>query len=137
MTNGTSVYHEGCIWNFSADSCRKYKAAIEAAEMEVVERFGRRPHFCSPDAVSAWEYEVVSAAHKRLFGDNRPEYKGTRLPADTTDAWATIEAFRRGRHSPVEANHNCCDHCGREIEYGSCRWTDCPGNAGVEDTNYL
>ena len=30
-----------------------------------------------------------------------------------------------------------CPHCGREVEYGSCRWTDCPGNAGVEDTNYL
>ena len=30
-----------------------------------------------------------------------------------------------------------CPHCGREIEYGSCRWTDCPGNVGVEDTNYL
>ena len=30
-----------------------------------------------------------------------------------------------------------CPHCGREVEYGFCRWTDCPGNAGVEDTNYL
>ena len=35
------------------------------------------------------------------------------------------------------ASTNPCRHCGREIEYGSCRWTDCPGNAGVEDTNYL
>ena len=116
MTQETSVYFEGFLWNFPAGVYREYKAAIAAAEEEIIKRFGKKPHFCSPDAVAAWEHEVISAAHKRLFGDNRPEYKGARLPADTTDAWASIEAFRRGSH---------------------CKWTDCPGNAGMEDTNYL
>ena len=141
MTQATAVAavsHEGCTWKFSEESCREYRAALEAAEAEVSKRFGPRPGFGSPDAVAAWEHEVVTAAHARLFGDNRPVYKGFRLPPDTSESWATVEAFRRGVHSPVEANSlPCCHHCGREIEYGSCRWTDCPGNAGVEDTNYL
>ena len=138
MTQATAVSHEGCTWKFSADSCREYSAALAAAEAEVSKRFGPRLGFGSPDAVAVWEHEVVTAAHARLFGDNRPVYKGARLPPDTSESWATVEAFRRGVHSPVEANGRpCCHHCGREIEYGSCRWTDCPGNAGVEDTNYL
>ena len=138
MTQGTSVSFEGCTWRFSADSCREYEDALAAAEAEVTERFGQRPHFRSPDAVAAWEHEVVTAAHARLFGDNRPVYKGARMPPDTSESWATVEAFRRGVHSPVEANSRpCCRHCGREVEYSACRWTDCPGNAGVEDTNYL
>ena len=138
MNEWTSVSHEGCEWKFSAESCRKYKTALAAAEAEVTERFGQRPHFRSPDDVAAWEHEVVTAAHARLFGDNRPVYKGARLPPETSESWATVEAFRRGVHSPVEdSGRPLCPHCGREVEYGSCRWTDCPGNAGVEDTNYL
>ena len=138
MTQAMAVSHEGCTWTFSAESCREYKAALAAAEAEVTERFGSRPHFRSPDAVSTWEHEVISAAHDRLFGDNRPVYKGARLPPDTSESWATVEAFRQGKHSPVEDNsRSCCPHCGREVEHWPCRWTDCPGNAGVEDTNYL
>ena len=138
MTQGTSVSFEGCTWKFSADSCREYSSALAAAEAEVSKRFGPRPGFGSPDAVAAWEHEVVTAAHSKLFGDNRPVYKGARMPPDTSESWATVEAFRRGVHSPVEANSRpCCRHCGREVEYSACRWTDCPGNAGVEDTNYL
>lgn len=105
MTQATAVSHEGCTWKFSEDSCREYSAALAAAEAEVSKRFGPRPGFGSPDAVAAWEHEVVRAAYSRLFaGANPPTYKGARLPADTTDAWATVEAFRRGAHSPVEAN---------------------------------
>ena len=100
MTQEMSIYFEGFLWNFPVGVYREYKAAIAEAEEEIIKRFGKRPHFTSPDAVSAWEYEVVSAAHKRLFGDNRPEYKGVRLPSDTANAWASIEAFRRGSHSP-------------------------------------
>lgn len=141
MTQATAVLavsHEGCTWKFSEESCREYSAALAVAEAEVSKRFGPRPGFGSPDAVAVWEHEVVTAAHARLFGDNRPVYKGARLPPDTSESWATVEAFRRGVHSPVEASGRpCCPHCGREVEYGSCRWTDCPGNAGVEDTNYL
>ena len=141
MTQATAVAavsHEGCTWKFSEESCREYKAALAAAEAEVSKRFGPRPGFGSPDAVAAWEHEVIKAAHSRLFADaNQPTYKGARLPADTTDTWATVEAFRRGKHSPVEADSSCCPHCGRRVEYWPCRWTDCPGNAGVEDTNYL
>lgn len=138
MTQETAVSYEGCTYKFSAESCREYQVALETAEVEVIERFGQRPGFGSPDAVSAWEYEVIAAAHSRLFGDKRPVYKGARLPADTSESWSTVEAFRRGEHSPVEADSRpCCPHCGRVVEYGSCRWTDCPGNAGVEDTNYL
>ena len=137
MTQETSVSHEGCTWKFSAESCREYRGALAAAEAEVSKRFGPRPGFGSPDAVAAWEHEVVTAVHARLFGDNRPVYKAARLPPDTSESWATVEAFRRGVHSLAEASRPCCHHCGREIEYGSCRWTDCPGNAGVEDTNYL
>ena len=138
MNEWTSVSHEGCEWKFSAESCREYRGALAAAEAEVSKRFGPRPGFGSPDSVAVWDREVVTAAHARLFGDNRPVYKGARLPPDTSESWATVEAFRRGVHSPVEASGRpCCPHCGREIEYGSCRWTGCPGNAGVEDTNYL
>ena len=138
MTKETSVSHEGCTWKFSAETWREYAAALEAAEVEVAERFGRRPGFGSPDAVAAWEYEVIKAAHSRLFAANQPTYKGARLPTDTSDAWATIEAFRRGVHSTVEVDDSsCCPHCGRRAEHWPCRWTDCPGNAGVEDTNYL
>lgn len=104
MTQATAVSHEGCTWKFPEDSCREYKAALAAAEAEVSERFGPRPGFGSPDAVAAWEHEVVSAAHDRLFGDNRPLYKGARLPPDTSESWATVEAFRRGVHSPAEDN---------------------------------
>ena len=133
----TTVSYEGNTWKFSAGICREYKAAIEAAEAEVTKRFGRRPGFGSPDAVASWEYEVIKASHSRLFGDNSPTYKGARLPADTTDAWAIVEAFRRGEHALIEDDTSCCPHCGRVVEYSSCRWTDCPSNAGVEDTNYL
>lgn len=104
MTKGTFVSFEGRTWKLSADSCREYSAALAAAEAEVTERFGQRPHFRSPDAVAAWEHEVVSAAHSRLFGNNRPVYKGARLPLDTSESWATVEAFRRGAHSQAEAN---------------------------------
>ena len=134
MNEWTSVSHDGCTWKFSAESCREYREALTAAEAEVAKRFGQRPGFGSPDAVAAWEHEVVAAAHKRLFGGERPVYKGAVLPADAGESWATVEAFRRGIHSPRE---NGCPLCGRVVEYGSCRWTDCPGNAGVEDTNYL
>lgn len=129
MTQVT-VSHEGCAWTFSAESCREYREALTAAEAEVIERFGARPHFRSPDAVSAWDREVIRAAHSRLFADAiPPTYKGARLPTDTTETWATVEAFRRGEHSPVKTNDRpCCPHCGRGVEYGSCRWTDCPGN---------
>ena len=138
MTQATAVSLQGSTWKFSADSCREYSAALAAAEAEVSKRFGPRPGFGSPDAVGAWEHEEVAAAHTRPFGDNRPVYKGARLPPDTSESWATVEAFRRGVHSPVEASGRpCCPHCGREVEYGSCRWTDCPGNAGGEDNNYL
>ena len=137
MNEWTSVSHEGCEWKFSAESCRKYKTALAAAEAEVTERFGQRPHFRSPDAVAAWEHEVVAAAHTRLFGGGRPVYNGAVLPVDTSESWATVEAFRRGQHSPTGSTRPLCSLCAREIEYGSCRWTDCPGNAGVEDTNYL
>ena len=137
MKQGTAISYEGCTYTFSADTYRKYQASIEAAEAEVTERFGRRPGFGSPDAVAAWEYEVIKASHSRLFGDNSPTYKGVRMPADTTDAWAIVESFRRGEHSPIEDDTPCCPHCGRVVEYSSCRWTDCPGNVGVEDTNYL
>ena len=137
MTQETAVEHNGCIWKFPADFYRKFKNALAEAEAEVTERFGQRPHFRSPDAVAAWEHEVVAAAHARLFGDKRPAYKGARLPIESTDSWPTVEAFRRGVHSPVEADSSCCPHCGRRVEYWPCRWTDCPGNAGVEDTNYL
>lgn len=99
MTQATAVSHEGCTWKFPEDSCREYKAALAAAEAEVSKRFGPRPHFRSPDAVAAWEYEVIRAAYVRLFGDNRPVYKGVNLPPDTSEAWATVEAFRRGVHS--------------------------------------
>lgn len=100
MTQGTSVSFEGRTWNFSADSCREYSAALAAAEVEVSKRLGPQPGFGSPDAVAAWVYEVVSAAHDRLFGDNRPVYKGARLPPDTCESWASVEAFLRGVHSP-------------------------------------
>ena len=102
MTQGTFVSFEGRTWKFSADSYREYSAALSAAEVEVTDRFGQRPGFSSPDAVAAWEYEVVSAAHKKLFKNNRPKYKGAWLPAHCTDAWATVEAFRRGEHSSVD-----------------------------------
>ena len=32
---------------------------------------------------------------------------------------------------------NPCPLCGRGIQYGACRWTNCPGNYGVEDTSWL
>ena len=137
MKQGTAISYEGCTYTFSADTYRKYKSAIETAEAEVIERFGHRPGFGSLDAVASWEYEVVAAAHSRLFGDKRTVYKGASLPTDTSDSWAIVESFRRGEHSPIEDDTSCCPHCGREVDYGSCRWTDCPGNAGVEDTNYL
>lgn len=134
MKQGTAVSYEGCTYTFSADTYRKYKTALETAEAEVIERFGQRPGFGSPDAVASWEYEVVAAAHSQLFGDKRTVVS---LPTDASDSWAIVEAFRRGEHSPIEDDTFCCPHCGREVEYGSCRWTDCPGNTGVEDTNYL
>ena len=137
MKQGTAVSYEGCTYTFSADTYRKYKAALETAEAEVIERFGQRPGFGSPDAVASWEYEVTKTTHSRLFGDKRTVYNGARLPEDTSDSWAIVEAFRQGEHSPIEDDTPCCQHCGRVVEYGSCRWTDCPGNAGVEDTNYL
>lgn len=65
MTQGASVSFNGCTWKFSADSCREYSAALAASEAEVTERFGQRPHFGSPDAVAAWEHEVVSAAPRQ------------------------------------------------------------------------
>lgn len=134
MTEWINVQFEGCTWKFTPADGAKYEAAIEAAEAEVIERFGSRPHFRSPDAVAAWEHEVVTTAHSRLFGSAPlSTYKGAPLPVDSTESWATVEAFRRGVHSLA----NGCPRCGREVEYGSCRWTDCPGNAGVEDTNYL
>ena len=137
MTQRTAVSYEGCTYTFSADTYRKYKAALETAEAEVIKRFGQRPVFGSPDAVASWEYEVIKEALSGLFGDKQQVYKGVRLPIDTSDSWAIVEAFCRGIHYPIEDDTPCCPHCGRIVEYGSCRWTDCPGNVGVEDTNYL
>lgn len=124
----------GGTWVFLENSYRDYAAAFAAAEEDVAVRFGSRPHFCSPDAVAAWELEVIAAAHKRLFTGERAVYKGAVNPDYAHESWANVEAFRLGIHSPRE---NGCPLCGRVVEYGSCRWTDCPGNAGVEDTNYL
>ena len=49
------------------------------------------------------------------------------------EAWTDTSGCTEGH----DRDDDRCPHCGREVEYGSCRWTDCPGNAGVEDTNYL
>ena len=63
------------------------------------------------------------------FGDGPRQWQ----PGTHYEAWTDTSGCTEGHGRGA----NLCPHCGREIEYGSCRWTDCPGNAGVEDTNYL
>ena len=68
------------------------------------------------------------------FSDNFGEGPRVWNPGTRYEGWTDQSECREG-HGKTSLPE--CEYCGREVEYGSCRWTDCPGNAGVEDTNYL